>query len=92
MSVILKQQTALHDCLQYPDQPTWWGEQPPAHKAGSGELAPTMEESAEGRPAAPLFPVCRRQAARGIYASEAHPMAANPALNASMNGTAKVLC
>lgn len=64
-----------------------------SHKACPANLAPyNGGVSRELRPAARAFPVCRDEAARGTYASEAPPQAADPGLNALLNRTAEVLC
>lgn len=64
-----------------------------AHKACPNKLPPYNEGvSTELRPAASAFPVSRDEAARGTYASEAHPEAANPGLNAQLNRAAEILC
>lgn len=64
-----------------------------AHKACPDKLAPyNGRVSRELRPAVCAFPVSRDEAARGTYASEAHPEAANPGLNALLNRPADILC
>ena len=63
------------------------------HKACHTKLGLHNEGvSRELGPAVRAFPVCRDEAARGTYASEAPPQAADPSLNALLNRTAEVLC
>lgn len=80
--------------LWHSDEPGGWEAGPKCSTQSFPRQTSLHNEgvSKELRTAGPAFPVCRDEAARGTYASEALPQAADPGLNALLNRTAEVLC